>query len=230
MDMIGALKERIKLLEWLIKSKRNFYITFSQCGEDMCLRNIFFHQKHGTYIDIGAHHPFKYSNTFILHDKGWRGINIDAMPGSMKLFNKYRPEDINLEMGMGNTNGEMEFYIFKDGAYNTFDVGIGEQRIQMGIPFVGKKSVKVMRMDDMLDSYLSGNDIDLLTLDVEGMELPILQSNNWQKYKPRYILCEMEASNVTKLLDSPITSFLSEVGGYEIVAWFTPTVVFKRGE
>ena len=65
-DIIGALKRRKKFGEWIIKSKRNFYITFSQCGEDMFLRSTFFHQEHGTYVDIGAHHPFKYSNTFIL--------------------------------------------------------------------------------------------------------------------------------------------------------------------
>ena len=75
--------------------------SYSQDGEDMVLRKIFKNQKMGFYVDIGAHHPKRFSNTHLLYKKGWKGINIDATPGSMKLFNQLCPRDTNLELGVG---------------------------------------------------------------------------------------------------------------------------------
>lgn len=89
----------------------NLYITrfhiksYSQEGEDMILHRIFERQCKGFYVDIGAHHPFRFSNTYLFYKRGWSGINIDAMPGSMNIFNKFRNRDINLEYGIGNVIG-----------------------------------------------------------------------------------------------------------------------------
>ena len=72
-------------------------ICYSQNGEDLILNRFLENKKNGFYIDIGAHHPIRFSNTYLFYKKGWRGINIDAMPGSMDLFNKIRSRDINIE-------------------------------------------------------------------------------------------------------------------------------------
>ena len=87
------------LIEKLIIIKNNYFDGFSlksysQEGEDMILRRLFEKQKTGFYVDVGAHHPKRFSNTFFFYKKGWSGINIDAMPNSMRLFDKIRPRDI----------------------------------------------------------------------------------------------------------------------------------------
>src|SRR5262249_32770188 len=71
--------------------------SYSQEGEDMILNRIFGEKKSGFYVDVGAYHPKRFSNTYFFYKKGWRGINIDAMPGSMKPFNAKRNRDINVE-------------------------------------------------------------------------------------------------------------------------------------
>jgi len=81
------------LIEKLIIIKNNYFDgyalkSYSQEGEDMILRRLFEKQNTGFYVDVGAHHPKRFSNTFFFYKKGWRGINIDAMPNSMSLFNK----------------------------------------------------------------------------------------------------------------------------------------------
>src|SRR5215510_10661697 len=60
--------------------------SFSQQGEDLILARLFEGQRRGFYVDVGAHHPRRFSNTFLLYRRGWRGLNIDAAPGSMRLF------------------------------------------------------------------------------------------------------------------------------------------------
>ena len=96
-------------------------ISFSQEGEDILLNRIFNFRPHGTYVDIGAHHPRRFSNTYFFYRLGWTGINIDAAPDSMKAFESERSKDINLEVGIGLEPGKLQFHIFKEPALSTFD-------------------------------------------------------------------------------------------------------------
>src|SRR3954447_19241521 len=75
-------------------------MAFSQEGEDLLLARMFEHQRRGLYVDVGAHHPRRFSNTHLLPARAWRGINIDATPGSIVAFRRERPRDINLEVAI----------------------------------------------------------------------------------------------------------------------------------
>lgn len=114
--MLRQIKQLVKsLLPKFLYTKlatfKNLHITkyhtksYAQEGEDMILHRIFERQSVGFYVDVGAHHPFRFSNTYLFYQKGWRGINIDAMPNSMRLFNRFRPRDINLECGISKGGG-----------------------------------------------------------------------------------------------------------------------------
>lgn len=85
---------------------------YSQEGEDVILARMFEHQSSGFYVDIGAHHPRRFSNTRLLAEKGWRGINVDPLPGVMKLFRKDRPADINLEIAISQARGFSPYFMF----------------------------------------------------------------------------------------------------------------------
>ena len=102
--------------------------SYSQEGEDMILSRYFDGQLKGFYIDIGAHHPKRFSNTYIFYKRGWSGINIDAMPGSMYEFNKYRSRDINIESAISLEPSELTFNIFKEPALNTFSNELAQYR------------------------------------------------------------------------------------------------------
>jgi hypothetical protein len=77
----------------------------------------------GFYIDVGAHHPFRFSNTALFYKKGWQGINIEPDPSLIKNFNKYRTRDINLNFGVANEEKDLNFFIFNEPAFNTFHLG-----------------------------------------------------------------------------------------------------------
>ncbi|HIB94217.1 MAG TPA: SAM-dependent methyltransferase, partial [Candidatus Lambdaproteobacteria bacterium] len=101
---------------------------FSQEGEDVILRRIFEDQKNGFYIDIGAHHPKRFSNTYYFYDRGWEGINIDATPGSMKIFQKFRPRDINLEIAISEKEQQLTYFMFNEPALNSFSKSLSDKR------------------------------------------------------------------------------------------------------
>ena len=92
--------------------------SYSQEGEDLILKRIFGEKKNGFYVDVGAFHPFWISNTNIFYKNGWNGVNIDAMPSSMALFDKFRPRDINLECPISDENKILTYCGFNDPALN----------------------------------------------------------------------------------------------------------------
>ena len=100
--------------------------SYSQEGEDRILARLFESSGQGFYVDVGAHHPMRFSNTFLFYRRGWRGVNIDATPGSMRLFDRYRSRDTNIESGVGLTTGVVPFYVFNEPALNTFDRELSE--------------------------------------------------------------------------------------------------------
>lgn len=203
--------------------------SWSQEGEDLILNRLFENQQKGFYIDVGAHHPKRYSNTFKFYKKGWNGINIDAMPSSMELFHQCRKRDINLEIGVGKEKEKLEYYIFNDAALNGFSKELSLERNNENNKYNIKSTVyiQVLPLSDILDKYLSkGQYIDFLSIDVEGFDLQVLKSNNWKVYRPKIIIVEIFVKNIEDLSKDETFIFLSNQQ-YEFVAKTVNSVLFR---
>jgi FkbM family methyltransferase len=169
----------------LIKPFKKIYKkSYAQCGEDLIL-DILLRKQIGFYIDIGANNPIEQSNTMYFYKKGWRGINIDATPGSMISFNKMRKRDINLEVAIANEEKEMSYYLFEPSFYNTFEKRLAEEYKDK---LIGKKIIKTTKLSKILDQNIDSNEIDFITIDAEGYDYDILLSNNWEKYRPKVVV------------------------------------------
>src|SRR6266581_7901720 len=103
--------------------------TFSSAGEDAIINYLFGFTNSGFFVDVGAWHPSKASNTYLFSLKGWSGINIDACPGSMKAFAEARPRDVNLEVAISDKAEKLTYYSHTVGnsSMNTFDEGFMAQ-------------------------------------------------------------------------------------------------------
>lgn len=184
---------------------------YSQCGEDVVLLSIFQKQPKGFFVDVGAHHPTRYSNTYLLYKRGWRGINIDANPLSIALFKRDRAEDINILSGVAEKEGYMTYWMFSDPAVNSFSEKDAKKWFgKTWIKLLKKEQVKVNPLRVILEKYLPPDtDLDLLNVDTEGLDLQVLQSNDWEKFRPTVIVVEVENSNIDS---EDITSFLEKKG------------------
>lgn len=187
--------------------------SYSQEGEDLILKRIFTEQKHGFYVDIGAHHPRRFSNTHLFYKRGWRGINIDAMPNSMKIFNAKRPRDINLETPIGEENQSLSYYIFDEPALNTCKSDRAEEISRIPTyKLIDIITLQTRSLKGILDRFLPpSQQIDFMSVDVEGLDLQVLQSNDWEKYRPKILLIEiLGGGDMIEVLDSPFYGFLSQ--------------------
>lgn len=231
------MKKVIKKLLAPLSNINNIYFdgysrkSYSQEGEDMILRRIFEKTPKGFYVDVGAHHPKRFSNTYFFYKRGWAGINIDAMPGSMKLFQQLRNRDINLEIPIASKDQVLTFYSFNEPALNGFSKELSKERDGQNGWFIKDEILlQTQKLSSVLDNFLpNGTKIDFLSIDVEGFDLDILHSNNWEKYKPKVILIEILGSDLAEIEHNEIAIFL-KAKGYSLFAKAVHTIIFTLNE
>lgn len=218
MKLFKAFKKPIweKYSKKIDARKMGTALSFSQSGEDMVIRSLNRRKRNGFFVDIGAHHPIWYSNTYHFYLNGWKGINVDPIPGVMKLFDLIRPNDINLEIACGKV-GVSSFNIFEDGAYNTFDQSIAKHLINTKVSNLIKTiEIKKHTLSQILDLYLPKNTIiDLLSIDAEGMDVEILETNDWDKYRPLFVCAECHTADDARPMNPRL---VLESKGYEFIA------------
>ena len=226
--MTGPLKAVLRRLagprigHWHELRFRRGERSWSQEGEDRILWRYLDQRRDGFYVDVGAHHPFRFSNTCLLHRAGWRGINIDAMPGSMTAFRKHRPGDINLEIGVSEQAGAARFYIFNEPALNTFDATVAASHSRGDWQVERIVEVPLRPLRDILAEYRPTGPIDLLTVDAEGHDLSVLRSNDWQRFRPSVVMAESLGRSLADL--DPVAQFL-QAQGYVAMARTVNTVI-----
>ena len=186
--------------------------SYSQEGEDLILLRMFESNRPGFFIDVGAHHPQRFSNTFLFYRRGWRGINIDPSPEAIALFNAERPRDINLALGVSDEPGTLTYFVFDDPALNTFDEKLARERERTtAYRVTGTRQVQVARLDELLARHLPpGQSIDFMSVDAEGYDFNVVRSNDWSRFRPRYLLVECLASSLTSIAEQPMHKSLED--------------------
>lgn len=211
MHWINELLDRFGVRVYRRKTYSHSSFSYSQEGEDLILRRIFDGKQRGFYVDVGAHHPQRYSNTYYFYLRGWRGINIDAMPGSMSLFNALRPQDINVEAAIAKERKELVYYMFDEPALNTFDEELARDRDKTAYSIIGRKVILTKTLADVLDEYLPPKQgIEFLSVDVEGFDMEVLESNNWDRYRPACILVECTSHDLEENEKNEVYSYLKK--------------------
>lgn len=210
-------------------------VSYSQFAEDLVAESLLMRAGKltgaGTYIDVGACWPIKYSNTFAYYQRGWRGLCIDPRPGFEVAFSLSRPGDICVNVGIAAAETEMEYYAFENDVFNTFD---RERAIKLdaigrgGRTLAGRVNVPVRPLQSVIEETLGvDREIDLVSIDVEGLELDVLSSIDWEVTKPTLFIIEQKSKSVQKSLKSPIATFMV-AQGYECVSATNQNVYFLR--
>ena len=173
--------------------KRNYLKNskyFSQEGEDLFLIDFFKDKNDGFYIDVGAFHPYRISNTYALYKKGFRGINIDISATSIDLFKLARPDDININIGVSNKIENKFFFSKKNLSFhNTFDESLAKSQ---GKYFKKKYQIKCKTLNQIIKkTKFSNSEIDFLNIDVEGYDYQVLRGLSLKHYTPKIICIEI---------------------------------------
>lgn len=202
------------------------HVSYSQFGEDMLVSQLL-PQQTGFYVDCGAHDPWRYSNTALLHQRGWTGINIDADDAAVERFRIGRPGDINVHSGVSDGPGVLSFARFSDSAVNTFDPAMTlQQSPGFGAPNLSQVSVEPLAT--LLARHVPQNTaIDYLNVDCEGLDFKVLSGNDWSRFQPKVITVEIHELDLLHPLNNPAVALLVGLG-YLFRAQYFPTSIFHH--
>ena len=176
-------------------------------GEDLIISDLTKNIKNGFYVDAGCYHPLHLSNTYLLYKRSWNGINIDISEFSIKLFNYLRPNDVNINSAVSNTEKEISFYYQKKlSQLSTIKKAISNERMQGNIK---EKKIKSLKLNSILNqSKFKNRQIDFLNIDVEGADFEVLKSLDFTIYEPKIICIEIMEKNI---FESEIYNFLRDL-------------------
>jgi FkbM family methyltransferase len=197
--------------------------TYAQHGDDLAVLNIFHRLRieHPSYLDVGAYHPFDLSNTALLYERGSRGINIEPNEAQHALFLKHRPEDTNLCVGVAPVSGRLPFHhVAADPGRFTFDVATA---VTLGI--VRSVEVPVLTLNSIVAHHCGGQWPDLLSIDVEGMDVEVLRAADFGASGPRVVIVEADCGGGDT---SAELAALMAAKGYIPHSWCGSNLIFVR--
>ena len=213
-----------------IRNKK-FLKNSSQFGEDKFILDLFDKDYSGKYLDLGCYHPTRHSNTHILYQSGWTGINIDLNPLTIELFNFMRPKDFNYNIGISNSEEEKELYFINEfNTQNTLDknqLNFLKNHHNVKDREILKTKLKTKKLETIL---LDNNfhNIDFFNIDIEGHELEVIESIDFDKFKFKYICIEMIQHNEISINRSKKIKDILNNNGFIIVKKFEFNYIYKN--
>lgn len=192
--------------------------TNSQFGEDVFVGKFFAGRARGTWLDIGAFHPRIASNTERLRRQGWSGINVDADPSKIRMFRWFCRSDVNVCAAVaGPERGRAVLRRESGSSYGSMD------RLELAN---GAGGLVTRTVAEIL-AEVGPEQVDFVSIDVEGLEADILAAFPFERFTPELFCVEVLDTTLDGVIASPVTDLMAQ-HGYPIVGWFPPSVFFAR--
>lgn len=188
---------------------RKFY---GQHGQDQIVFDNFFKEKkHGFYCDIGGNHPLLINNTLFFEEQGWTGIAFEPLPYMEKLWRAKRNTKL-FTIALSDEEDELDFVIvdprsgwedmlsYVETTGSSCDVTPAEKLIVRARKFA----------DVALEQGI--NEIDYMSIDVEGHELKVLQGINFEEVRINVLTVENNRDPNHTYGDDTLRDFLTKKG------------------
>jgi len=195
--------------------KRN---TYSQDQEDLFINDYFKEKNSGFYIDIGCYHPIKYSNTALLYNRGWKGINIDMNQTSIDLFNILRKRDKNICAAISNTSKKtIQYFDHLFSPINTLDKSFSSiASKKFSFRKHTEKTIQTYKFNQIIQKYnINIKQIDFINIDVEAHDLEVLEGIDLSIFNAK-IICVEIANNQNNIKEKKLRGYLNKYN-YELI-------------
>lgn len=172
-------------------------IGYAQTGEDIVVAVLFDYLKHPkpTYLDVGAHDPVRLNNTFLFYLQGSRGVLVEPNPDLTPLLTGVRPGDTVLTVGIGTSGVRetLDYYRLSESSWNTFSREQADHCVKVSGGKVAIKEVvktPLVPINEVIAQHFPAGAPDFLSVDVEGLDLEILQTLDFDRHRPKVICVE----------------------------------------
>jgi FkbM family methyltransferase len=147
----------------------------------------------GVFVEIGAHEPVFLSQTHHLEKAGWRGVLIEPLAECAEMLRRERTAQV-FQVAAGSPEDEGRVLpLLVAGALST----LGPSLRQLDARASGVRNVPVRTVDSILCEAGIDN-VDFVSIDVEGTELAVLRGFALEKFRPRLVLIEDGVQHLDK--------------------------------
>jgi FkbM family methyltransferase len=207
--------------------------SYAQAGEDVVMNFLFqgIGIKHPSYLELGVHHPDDANNTYKFYMEGSRGVLVEANPSLIPKIREKRPEDVVLNFGVGVTNEKAaQFFVFDEPGISTFDQKEADLRSDSGAhKLVTILSVEIKSITDILEENFKRRP-DLLSIDIEGLDLAVLESLDTKKHPIPVICVEtcVYSENHIRPKDHRIGDYMASIGYFPYADTYINTIYVNK--
>jgi FkbM family methyltransferase len=173
--------------------------SYAQQGEDLVVQSLLSSMglTKPTYLDVGAFDPVVHSNTYLMYLAGGHGVLVEPNPAKIDRLRSVRPRDITLNVGVGLGAGSStaDYYVIggpSQGLFNTFSKDDAElvQRNTNGLHHIDQvMKLRLENINAIMQQHL-GLAPNFLSIDTEGLDLGILETMDFERYRPDVICVE----------------------------------------
>ena len=207
---------------------RGATLSYSQSGEDVIAKMIFDYLriKQVSYLDIGAWLPQSGNNTYLFYSLGCRGVLVEPNVAMIPELKSEHPGDTVLNIGIGVTEQkEADYYCMAISQWNTFNKEEAQRRVavsQIKIEKVVK--MPLVPINNVIEEHFHGNAPDFISIDVEGLDVPIMKTLDFERFRPK-VICAETLVALSFNMEPEMTEFLSQ-HGYEARAVTFPNTIY----
>ena len=174
------------------------------------------------FIECGAAGPRYLSNTFHLqHSFSWRGLLIEPNPDFVVELSERVTQEVKVVPAAAGSRGKIELVCAEEVSTAVDYINVDGHAPERRAAFADGRTWMVDRvpLSDMLDEFLPDEQsIGLITVDVEGAELDVLQSLDWRRWRPRVVAVE---HNHRQPYEAQLDSLMFDRGYRRILARFS---------
>ncbi|MEA2779614.1 MAG: hypothetical protein QOK29_1158 [Rhodospirillaceae bacterium] len=157
------------------------------------LLQAFFGKDRGVFVEVGANDPVLFSQTYHLEQIGWTGVLVEPLPDCAERLRRERKARV-FEVACSSPENHGKAAKLKvAGVFST----LGPTLMVPGEPILGEVEVRLATLDSLL-AEAGIEKVDLLSIDVEGLEIDVLRGIDLEKYGPDLVLLEDHVYDWTK--------------------------------
>lgn len=227
--------DRLNLPKSHSRIKRFAMASYAHAGEDVIVEGLLEARLCKTqrswasvfYIEIGANHPISSSNTYLLYQRGARGVLVEPNPELGALIRTARPNDVLVPSAvLPAPQASATFFIGNAHELSSLD----EAHVRSFDDFDGIAGIRehievsALGINELLIPY--ADKIDYLSIDCEGLDHDLVKAIDYERIRPAIVQCEPSEhflkGNKAKIIN------LMECRSYRLTAITHHNVIFER--
>lgn len=155
--------------------------------------------QHPSYLDIGANEPRRGSNTYRFYSRGSSGVLVEPNPLLVAKLSRKRRRDSIVNAGVQfNELTEADFFQFssKFSGLGTFSKEDADYWGKVGTKEHGKiqyervLKIPLISLSTLLHQHFSSRPLNFVSVDVEGLDLQILNTFDFDAFRPEAFCVE----------------------------------------